>query len=371
VTDPFNAVITEVEPVAARPGPLHGKRLLVKDLIETAGVRTTYGSKVYADHIPTETAPAVTRLVAAGAVLVGKANLHEFAWGVTSQNPWYGTVQNPTQPGRTAGGSSGGNAAALAAGLCDLGLGTDTGCSIRLPAACCGVVGLKPSWGRVSVAGVFPLCPTFDTVGPLARTVAEVAVMWSVLTGEPVPAPQLRGSTVGLLTTPPSVGGPAEPANRAAERYVEELERLGAIVVESVIPEPPEDTWPLFMYEAAMSHFSTFPSRRDEYGENVRGKLDQAQAVTAADAGRARESVRRWRGFRPSVDLYVAPVLGQSPPPVDCDELEVRLSVSAFLRPFNVLGWAALAIGDLQLIAPTDEAVLAAGLAWEQRAPRA
>ena len=130
-------------------GRCTGKRLLVKDLIDTAGIRTTYGSKIYADHVPARTATAVERLVAAGAVVVGKANLHEFAWGVTSQNPWYGTVQNPRHPGRTTGGSSGGNAAALAAGLCDIGLGTDTGCSIRLPASCCGVVGLKPSWGRI------------------------------------------------------------------------------------------------------------------------------------------------------------------------------------------------------------------------------
>jgi len=230
MTDALRAVITEIEPAAALPGPLHGKRLLVKDLIDTAGIRTTYGSKVYAAHVPATTAPAVTRLVAAGAVLVGKANLHEFAWGVTSQNPWYGTVQNPVQPGRTAGGSSGGNAAALAAGLCDLGLGTDTGCSVRLPAACCGVVGLKPSWGRVSTEGVFPLCPTFDTVGPMARTVTEVVAMWSALTGEPPPTPLRAGSTVGLLTRPPSVGGPAQPANHAAERHVETLEALGTLI---------------------------------------------------------------------------------------------------------------------------------------------
>src|SRR5439155_36640 len=121
---------------------------------DVADVRTTYGSRIYADHVPRRTASAVDRLVTAGATVVGKANLHEFAWGVTSQNPWYGTVQNPRLHGRTTGGSSGGNAAALAAGLCDLGLGTDTGCSIRLPASCCGVVGLKPSWGRIPVDGI-------------------------------------------------------------------------------------------------------------------------------------------------------------------------------------------------------------------------
>jgi Asp-tRNA(Asn)/Glu-tRNA(Gln) amidotransferase A subunit family amidase len=366
VSDPYNAIITEVEPAAARPGPLHGQRLLVKDLIDTKGIRTTYGSKIYADHVPTRTATAVERLVAAGAVVVGKANLHEFAWGVTSQNDWYGTVQNPRLPGRTTGGSSGGNAAALAAGLCDIGLGTDTGCSIRLPASCCGVIGFKPSWGRVPVDGVFPLCPSFDTVGPLATSVSGVAAMWSILAAAPLPPPALSGLTVGLLTRPPSVGGPAQAENRAAEAYVERLEQLGARVVQKTIPDPPDDTWPLFFHEAAEAHRATFPERAADYGSNVRTKLEQAQEVDPDEVGRAAEAVRVWRTFQPDVDLYVAPVLGVEVPPVDCDELDIRIPATAFLRPFNVLGWAAIAIGDLQLVAPRDETVLAAALAWER-----
>jgi aspartyl-tRNA(Asn)/glutamyl-tRNA(Gln) amidotransferase subunit A len=365
VTDAWNAVITEVEPAAAQAGPLHGKRLLVKDLIDTAGIRTTYGSRIYAEHVPARTASAVRRLVDAGAVIVGKANLHEFAWGVTSQNPWYGTVHNPAHRGRTTGGSSGGNAAALAAGLCDIGIGSDTGGSIRLPAACCGVVGLKSSWGRIPIDGVFPLCPTFDTIGPMGTSVADVALAWSVLTGTAVPEPRLDGLTVGLLTRPPSVGGPSAPENRSAEQYVAQLEKLGAVVVDAAIPDPPGDTWPLFFHEAAESHRATFPSRADEYGDNVRAKLEQAQTIDPADADRARESVRRWREYRPDVDLYVAPTLGVEIPPEDCDELAIRILATAFLRPFNVLGWAGLAIGDLQLVAPRDEVVLAAGLAWE------
>jgi aspartyl-tRNA(Asn)/glutamyl-tRNA(Gln) amidotransferase subunit A len=366
VTDAWNAVITEVEPAAPLPGPLHGRRLLVKDLIDTAGIRTTYGSKIYADYVPARTATAVARLVDAGAVIVGKANLHEFAWGVTSQNPWYGTVRNPVHPGRTTGGSSGGNAAALAAGMSDIGIATDTGCSIRLPAACCDVVGLKPAWGRIPTDGVFPLCPTFDTVGPMATSVADVALMWSVLTGAAVPEPRLSGLTIGLLTRPPSVGGPPAPENRSAEQYVARLEELGARVVEASIPEPPSDTWPLFFYEAAESHRATFPSRADEYGDNVRAKLEHAQTIEPAEAERARDSVQRWREYRPDVDLYVAPTLGVEIPPEDADELEVRIPATAFLRPFNVIGWAGLAIGDLQLVAPRDEVVLAAGLAWER-----
>jgi aspartyl-tRNA(Asn)/glutamyl-tRNA(Gln) amidotransferase subunit A len=366
VNDRWHALITEVEPAPAKPGPLHGRRLLVKDLIDTGGLRTTYGSRIYADHVPTRTAPAVQRLVDAGAVVVGKANLHEFAWGTTSQNPWYGTVENPARPGRTTGGSSGGNAAALAAGICDLGLGTDTGGSVRLPAACCGIVGMKPSWGRIPVDGVFPLVPTFDTVGPMATTVADVALAWSVLAGAPLPEPRLAGLTVGLLTRPPSVGGPAQPENDAAAVYAARLEELGAHVVDAEIPEPPDDTWPLFLAEAAEAHRDTFPARADEYGDNVRTKLASAQTVEPEALERARKAVRRWREYRPGVDLYVAPVLGGEPPPVDCDELDVRLRLTAFLRPFNVLGWAALAIGDLQVVAPRDETVLAAGLAWER-----
>jgi len=366
--DLFNAVISWVDrPLEAKTGPLSGKTLLVKDLIDTAGIRTTYGSKIYADHVPERTATAVQRLEDAGAVVVGKANLHEFAWGVTSQNPWYGTVKNPLHPGRTTGGSSGGNAAALAAGLCDLGLGTDTGCSIRLPSACCGTVGLKSRWGEISLAGIFPLCPTLDTVGPMARTVEDVALMWSVLTGKPVPEPRLAGVTIGVLTRPPSVGdGNRPPANLSAEAYVERLEQLGARCVAAEIPEPEANTWPVFFHEARKSHSATFPARSAEYGDNVRRKLELAESVDPDEVEAAYRAIEAWRRYEPDVDLFVAPVMGIELPQEDCDELDVRIPLTAFTRPINLIGWAGLAIGDLQLIAPNDETVLAAGLAWER-----
>jgi Asp-tRNA(Asn)/Glu-tRNA(Gln) amidotransferase A subunit family amidase len=368
MTDPLNAIIT---PAAAGgtipPGPLSGRTLLVKDLIDVAGIQATYGSRLYAGHVPERTAPAVQRLLDAGAVLVGKANLPEFAWNVTGQNPWYGTVRNPVHPGRTTGGSSSGNAAALAAGLCELALGTDTGCSIRLPSACCGTVGLKPSWGAVSTEGVFPLVPTLDTVGPMARSVADVALMWSILTGRPVPEPRLAGLTVGLLTRPPSVGdGSTPPESLAAEEWVGRLEELGARVVRAAIPEPEGNTWPLFFHEAARSHAKTFPARADEYSDNVRTKLELAQKVEPDEVDVAYRALERWRRYEPEVDLYVSPCIGIDIPPEDCDELEVRVPFSAFLRPLNLLGWAGLAIGNLQLVAPADETVLAAGLAWER-----
>src|SRR5207244_3324839 len=164
----------------------------------------------------------------------------------------------------------GGNAAALAAGLCDIGIGSDTGCSIRLPSSCCGTVGLKTQWGRIPLDGVYPLCPSFDTVGPMANTVEDVALMWSVLTGEPVPEPRLERLTVGLLTKPPSVGGgPAMKENRSAEQYVERLEELGGRVVEASVPDPSADTWPLFFHEAAETHRETLPAPAHHHGANV------------------------------------------------------------------------------------------------------
>jgi aspartyl-tRNA(Asn)/glutamyl-tRNA(Gln) amidotransferase subunit A len=337
----------------------------VKDLIDVAGVRTTYGSKLYADHVPQRTASTVERLLQAGAVLVGKANLAEFAWGVVGQNQWYGTVRNPLHPGRTTGGSSSGNAAALAAGLCDLGLATDTGCSIRLPSACCGTVGLKPSWGRIPIDGVFPLCPTLDTVGPMARNVADVAIMWSVLTGQPVPEPRLAGLTVGLLTRPPPVGEDVPEESLLAEQWATDLELLGATVMASSLPHPSADTWPLFFHEAARSHRETFPDRADEYGENCRTKLEVAQHVDPDRVAGAYQAVAEWRRFQPEVDLFVAPCFTIDLPADKVDELEVRIPFSEWLRWVNLIGWSALAIGNLQLIAPRDETVLAAGLAWE------
>jgi aspartyl-tRNA(Asn)/glutamyl-tRNA(Gln) amidotransferase subunit A len=369
--DPYNAVITWVDPPAraATTGPLAGRTLLVKDLIDTAGVRTTYGSRIHADHVPSRTATAAQRLLDAGAVLVGKANLTEYAWGVLGSNPWYGTVHNPVHPGRTTGGSSSGNAAALAAGMCDLGLGSDTGCSIRLPSACCDTVGLKTRWGTLPVDGIFPLCPTLDTVGPMARSVADVALMWSVLRGEPAPEPRLEGVTVGLLTRPPSVGDGrhVEPSD-AAERWVAGLERLGARVVATSIPDPAANTWPLFFHEAAESHRATFPSRAAEYGDNIRHKLELAQGYDAGVVAAAYRALEEWRRYRPEVDLLVSPCYVIDLPPEDCDELEVRIPFSAWMRWVNLIGWAGLAIGNLQLIAPHDETVLGAGLAWERGA---
>ena len=366
--DPLNAIITLVDEHApAADGPLAGRRLLVKDLIDTAGIRTTYGSRIYAEHVPERDATVVRRARAAGAVVVGKANLPEFAWSVMGQNPWYGTVHNPTHPGLTTGGSSAGNAAALASGLCDLGIGSDTGCSIRLPSAACETVGLKSRWGMIPLDGVFPLVPTIDTVGPMARSVSEVALFWSVLADRPLPEPHLAGLTVGLLRQPPGIGD-GRPTERsdAVEAYVPELERLGARVVEASVPDAVADTWPMFQHEARLSHGATFPSRADEYTETMQTKLEAANRVALDAVAEAYRALAEWRRYRPDVDLYASPCYAVPLPAEDADELEIRLPLSSFLRWVNLIGWAGLAIGNLQLVAPHDETVLAAGLALER-----
>jgi aspartyl-tRNA(Asn)/glutamyl-tRNA(Gln) amidotransferase subunit A len=370
VTDLYNAAITWLdEPLrGAADGPLAGRTLLVKDLVDTAGVRTTYGSRIYADHVPARHASVVQCALDAGAVVVGKANLPEFAWSVLGVNPWYGTVRNPLFPGRTTGGSSAGNAAALAAGLVDLGIGTDTGGSIRLPSAACGTVGLKPRWGSIPLDGIFPLCPSLDTVGPMARTVADAALFWSVLSGNPVPEPRLDGLTVGLLRRAPDLAdGRETEASDAAEEWTADLERLGAHVVESAIPAASADIWPLFLHEAAVSHRATFPARADEYAFTIRPKLEAAQRVKADDVAAAYDALEAWRAYEPDVDLYVSPCFAIDLPPEDVDELEIRLPLSSFVRWVNLLGWAGLAVSNMQFIAPDDRTVLAAGLAWERR----
>jgi aspartyl-tRNA(Asn)/glutamyl-tRNA(Gln) amidotransferase subunit A len=365
--DPYNAFITVVEPAKAATGPLAGKTLAVKDLFDTAGIRTTYGSSLYRDHVPGRNAVAVQRLLDAGAVLVGKTNLPEFAWGVLGDNPWYGTCRNPAHPGKTTGGSSSGSAAALAAGLCELALGSDTGCSIRLPAAACETVGLKSQWGLVPIEGAFPLVPLLDTAGPMARTVEDVALMWSVLTELPVPEPRLAGLTVGLLRQPPGIGDGRETEHSdTAEAWVPDLERLGARILEARVPEPAANTWPQFQHEALQSHAATWPSRADEYGVLMQKKLRAAERATAEEIEAAYRAIEEWRRYEPEVDLYVSPCYAIELPSEDADELEVRLPLTSFLRWVNLTGWAGLAIGNMQLVAPRDEVVLAAGLAWER-----
>jgi Asp-tRNA(Asn)/Glu-tRNA(Gln) amidotransferase A subunit family amidase len=201
----------------------------------------------------------------------------------------------------------------------------------------------------------------------MARSVEDVAVLWSVLSGRPVPAPRLAGVTVGLLRRAPAIGDGREvAATDVAETWAGELERLGGRVVEAAVQEPKANTWPLFFHEAAESHRETFPSRADEYGDNCRTKLELAQTVDADEVAAAYGALEEWRRYEPEVDLFVLPCVSIDLPPEDCDELDVRLRFSENLRWVNLIGWAGLAIGNMQFVARHDETVLAAGLAWER-----
>jgi aspartyl-tRNA(Asn)/glutamyl-tRNA(Gln) amidotransferase subunit A len=310
---------------------------------------------IFAEHVPSRTAEAVALLEAAGYSNVGKTNLHEFAYGVTSQNPHFGTVPNPAVPGRTAGGSSGGSGAALAADLADVALGTDSGGSIRIPAACCGVVGFKPTFGLVSLDGVFPLAPTFDHAGPMARTVAECIKAMQVLA--------------------PGFELPSRAAPRIATSWGADG-RLGNAVVDFPLPE---HVGPAFMSEVADVHRELFAEHPDAYGDNVRTKVERCLAVTddeAAAARRRRDEYReRAEATLDDFDLLITPTLSIEPPPADVKELSVREAMIRFTIPFNSLGWPALSIPlggtSVQIVGrPGDDGlVLAAGLSLERGTP--
>jgi aspartyl-tRNA(Asn)/glutamyl-tRNA(Gln) amidotransferase subunit A len=295
--------------------------------------------------VPATTADAVARLEQAGWTNVGKTNLHEFAYGVTSQNLHYGVVPNPAHPDRTAGGSSGGSAAALAAGLADGALGTDTGGSIRIPAACCGIVGLKPTFGLVPVEGVFPLAPSFDHAGPMARDVQGcIDLMCDLIPGFTVPEVALGDLAIAVAWGP-----------------------------EATVDFPTaEAVSPAFMREVGDVHRELYPENADLYGENIRGKVERCLALGDAEydaAVRARaehreQALEALEGF----DLLVTPTLSCPVPPADVVETEIRGPMTLYTFPFNALGWPALAIGGTQVVGRpgNDALVLAAGLQLEQ-----
>jgi aspartyl-tRNA(Asn)/glutamyl-tRNA(Gln) amidotransferase subunit A len=306
-------------------------------------VRTTYGSAVFGDHVPTETAAWVAELEAHGWVNVGKANLHEFAYGITSQNLHYGTVPNPARPALTAGGSSGGSAAALVLGLADAATGTDTGGSIRIPAACCGVTGFKPTYGLVPLDGVFPLAPTFDHAGPMARDVAGCIE----LLGLDVPEVALDD-----LKLASAWGEPPVPAT-------------------GIDFPTAEAAHPAFQREAGDVHRELYAEHAELYGDNIRTKIERCIAVDDATyeaALRARaEHAERAAAALEGYDLLLTPVLSCPVPPADANELEVRAAMTLYTFPFNALGWPALALGPLQVVGRpgNDALVLGAGLALE------
>jgi aspartyl-tRNA(Asn)/glutamyl-tRNA(Gln) amidotransferase subunit A len=353
--------------------PAAGTRLAVKDLFDTAGLRTTYGSAIFADHVPAETAEAVLLLEAAGYANVGKANLHEFAYGVTSENPHFGRVPNPLAEGRSAGGSSGGSAAALAAGLADAALGSDSAGSIRIPAACCGIVGFKPSFGLVSIDGCLPLAPSFDHAGPMARDVAECARMMAAL------APGFEATQVDLANVEVGVAW-LEEADPLVRARVEDAAAKFPNRRELALPVPDRELWgPAFRREALESHAGLYPERAEDYGDDVRRSLEGAMDLTNGEVEAAQRLRERLRQDAPEalsgVDLLLTPTLPCVAPLYGQGDRMVLTKLTAL---FNLIGWPALALpcglaedglpASVQLAAPPgqDALVLAAGSALEQ-----
>jgi aspartyl-tRNA(Asn)/glutamyl-tRNA(Gln) amidotransferase subunit A len=354
----------------ARPDELGaGEPVAVKDLLDTAGLTTTYGSALFAEHVPDVSAESVLRLEAGGYAIAGKTNLHEFAYGISSQNPHYGTVPNPVAPGRLSGGSSGGSAAAIVAGDVDLALGTDSSGSIRIPAAWCGIVGLRPTHGLVSVEGCFPLAPSFDVVGPMASSVEGCERLLRTLAPgfEPVELESLEELEVGVAWLDRAEPLLRDRVTEAAALFPRRRE----------VELPPASSRADFMREAADVHHALFPGNEELYGDNVRGKIERCLRVTDSEAAAAaRERAEYCELVVEAVgglDLVLTPTVPFVAPPADVDELDIRAGAISLTYPFSVLRWPALAVpcgpgeeglpASVQLAAPAgaDARVLAAG----------
>jgi amidase len=352
-----------------RRGPLHGVPIGVKDLCATRGVRTTCASGVFAQRVPDADATVVRRLEAAGAVLLGKLNLTEFA--LMGYHPSLPRPRNPWDLRRDTGGSSSGSGVAVAAGLCFAAIGTDTGGSIRLPSAWCGVVGLKPTYGRVSRAGVFPLAASLDHVGPMTRRVADAAAMLDAMAGfdpddpttlrEPPPrcaaaiGGDVRGIRIGWDMR--FIADGAHPAAvDAVQHAVRVLAAQGAEVVD--VEVPPVDAvlpaWPVLCgAEAAAAHAATFPSRAADYGPSFRAFLDYAATLRGQDYARCHEARMIWsgrlRGVFERVDAITCPSMFMTAPPADVIDPygPFTLDFVPFLRfvaPFNFSGSPTLSV---------------------------
>ncbi len=346
--------------------PLAGVPLGVKDLFDSAGVRTTYGSPMFSGHVPAADAEAVRRAREAGAILVGKTQTHEFAWGITSVNEAMGTSRNPWAPDRISGGSSGGSAVALATGMVPLAMGSDTGGSIRVPSSFCGTVGCKPSFGRIDSAGLFPLAPSLDHPGPMARTPADAALLFGVLTDRPssnsavrCEAPDLHDARIGLCNDLHLVALAPEVQD-AFDAAVDAAAGLGARLVEVSLPEA-AGAYTAFSQvqpcEVLRTHTSAglFPARLEEYGSDVRGRLELATTLTLADYLEGTVSREKLRaGFErvfDEVDLVITPVTAGPPAPIGHErvmhlgeEIEFRELVMSYTTPQDLVGLPACTV---------------------------
>ncbi len=387
-------------------GPLHGVPIAHKDLFLTRGVRTTAGSRVI-DFIPDHDAAVVERLAAAGAVTIGKTNMHELAYGITSASPHFGPVRNPHDPARVAGGSSGGSGAAVAGGIVPLATGSDTGGSIRIPASFCGVVGLKPTYGRVSRYGGLPLGYSLDHMGPLGASVDDVAIALSAMAGRDdrddssaaAPAPDYHSEAPDLAEL--RIGLPRNyylekldiETGLAVRRAFQSAAALGARIVEVDVPDIAalNTIGRVLLLAEATTALRPHLHRRAEFGADVLALLDQGSLITAVeylDAQRLRrEMVAQFRRLFESIDVLFTPATPTPAPEVGQKDLEiagemqdVRLASTRFVRGINVLGFPALCLPcgyteaglpvGLQIVGPpfAEARLLETGRVLERRA---
>ena len=348
-------------------GPLHGIPVGLKDLYYTKGIRTTVGSKIMGDFVPDYDAAVAESFQEAGAILMGKLQMHEFALGGTSENPHHGPARNPWNTGRITGGSSGGSGAAVAVGQCMAALGSDTGGSVRIPAGACGIVGLKPTYGLVSRHGVFPLSHSLDTVGPMTRTVRDTAIILNAIAGHDsrdlssADRPRqdytagldngVRGLRIGVPQEYfyDSIDDEVTDAIKAA---IGILQGLGAIVEEVLIPVLGQSipiSGAILITEASEVHMDSLRNRPEDFGGDVRGRLQIGAATSAVDyikAQRARVVFNREVAeVMKTYDLLLAPTVGIGAPNLDdqvvavAGEQHQMLAVMPRLtRPFNLTG---------------------------------
>ncbi len=370
-----SARAAEADLMAGRPvGPLHGVPWAPKDLYSTKGIRTTGGSKILADAVPAADATVVARLARAGAILLGKLNMHEFAYGPEGLNAHYGDTRNPwsADAHRVAGGSSSGSGAAVAAGLTPGSLGSDTGGSIRIPASLCGITGLKPTYGRVSRAGVLPLAWSMDHVGPMTRSARDAALMLGVIAGYdpadattsvlPVPdygaalTGDVKGLRVGLLRAH-FTDAAAPDVRTALEAAAKQLERAGAVVDEvnlTQVTHVAAASAAIVASEALAYHAAWMRSRPQDYQPDVRERLRMGVFVSGAHYVRAQQLralvsreidealARRDVLLAPATPL-TAPVLGERETTLGDGPSDVRAALLRCTRPFNFSGHPACA----------------------------
>jgi aspartyl-tRNA(Asn)/glutamyl-tRNA(Gln) amidotransferase subunit A len=342
-------------------GPLHGIPISIKDLIDEAGRVTTAASRVLAERVAAADAPVVARLRQAGAIVIGRTNLHEFALGTTSEDSAFGPVRNPADLTRSAGGSSGGSAVAVACGMGLASIGTDTGGSIRIPAAACGIVGLKPGYGEIPAEGVIPLSPSLDHVGPLATSVGDAAIVWAVLAGrDPEPLPDVEPARIRLARLIGYFDAPVETA--VSDAYGAALDRLSAAGVTigraelGHATDIPDAYVHLVLTEAYAWHAPYLESRGTLYTPAVRARLASGRDVTAAQYRAARDTAAAVRrsvdAILDPVDAVVLPTLPIVAPPLGAGDITidgrapvpVRAAMLKHTQPFNFSGHPAISL---------------------------